>query len=118
MGTLQYLLRRLLLAIPTLFGITLVTFTIINLAPGDPASLRAGDVQDPEQSERIVAALDAKGVPHAYMAFEGEQHGFRQAETIVAVADAELSFYGQVLGFDTPGVGEPVKIVHGESLEG
>jgi dipeptidyl aminopeptidase/acylaminoacyl peptidase len=72
----------------------------------------------PEQSERIVAALDAKGVPHAYMAFEGEQHGFRQAETIVAVADAELSFYGQVLGFDTPGVGEPVKIVHGESLEG
>lgn len=70
----------------------------------------------PEQSERIVAALDAKGIPHAYMAFEGEQHGFRQSETIIAVADAELSFYGQVLGFETPHVGTPVEIVHSGNL--
>jgi dipeptidyl aminopeptidase/acylaminoacyl peptidase len=70
----------------------------------------------PEQSERIVAALDAKGIPHAYLAFEGEQHGFRQSATIVAVADAELSFYGQVLGFETPDVGTPVGIVHAENL--
>lgn len=70
----------------------------------------------PEQSERIVAALDAKGIPHAYLAFEEEQHGFRLASSIVAVADAELSFYGQVLGFDTPGVGSPVPIAHGANL--
>lgn len=70
----------------------------------------------PEQSERIVAALDAKGIPHAYLAFEGEQHGFRQASSIVVVADAELSFYGQVLGFETPDVDSPVAIVHADKL--
>ena len=60
MGTFGYLLRRLLLTIPTLVGITLVTFFIISLAPGDPAALRATDVQDVEQSERIVAELRAR----------------------------------------------------------
>ena len=70
----------------------------------------------PEQSERIVAALDSKGIPHAYLAFAGEQHGFRQAQTIVDVADAELSFYGQVLGFATPDVENPTVIMHAGSL--
>lgn len=70
----------------------------------------------PEQSERIVAALDGKGIPHAYLAFEGEQHGFRQAQTIIDVANAELSFYGQVLGFATPGVEHPVPITHAGNL--
>ncbi len=54
---LQYLTRRLLQIIPTLVGITLVVFTIICLAPGDPAALRAGEVQDPMISERIVMDL-------------------------------------------------------------
>ena len=57
MGGLQYLIRRLLLAVVTLFGITLVVFSIICLAPGDPAALRATDVQDPEQSERIILEI-------------------------------------------------------------
>lgn len=70
----------------------------------------------PNQSERIVEALDAKGIPHAYLAFAGEQHGFRMAETIVAVLDAELSFYGQVFGFEPAGGGEPVPITHGAAL--
>ncbi len=70
----------------------------------------------PNQSERIVAALDAKGIPHAYLAFEGEQHGFRKAETIISVLNAELSFYGQVFGFDPHGVSEPVTIAHGDRL--
>jgi dipeptidyl aminopeptidase/acylaminoacyl peptidase len=56
----------------------------------------------PAQSEVIVAALRARGVPVTYMAFEGEQHGFRQAATIRRALDAELSFYAQVLGFDLP----------------
>ena len=59
-------------------------------------------VVPPAQAEQMVEALGAKGLPFSYLAFEGEQHGFRQAETIVAVAQAELSFYGRVLGF-TPG---------------
>ena len=70
----------------------------------------------PEQSERIVAALDAAGVPHAYLAFEGEQHGFRMADTIKAVHDAELSFYGQVFGFEPAGIDEPVSVVHADAL--
>ena len=44
-----------------------------------------------------------KGIPHAYPLFEGEQHGFRKAETVVVALLAELFFYGQVLGFTPPG---------------
>lgn len=54
----------------------------------------------PAQSEQIVEAVRAKGIPVAYLAFEGEQHGFRQAETIRRALQAELAFYGSVFGFD------------------
>jgi dipeptidyl aminopeptidase/acylaminoacyl peptidase len=70
----------------------------------------------PNQSERICQALDAKGVPHAYLAFEGEQHGFRRADTIRTVHDAELSFYGQVFGFEPHGVAQPVQLNHADKL--
>ncbi|MGQ0576802.1 MAG: S9 family peptidase [Pseudonocardia sp.] len=56
----------------------------------------------PDQSEMIVDALRAKGVPVAYLLFDGEQHGFRRAENVRRALDAELSFYAQVLGFDLP----------------
>jgi dipeptidyl aminopeptidase/acylaminoacyl peptidase len=56
----------------------------------------------PNQAEMIVEAVRAKGVPVAYVAFPGEQHGFRQAANIRAALDGELSFYAQVLGFDLP----------------
>ncbi|MFC4003340.1 prolyl oligopeptidase family serine peptidase [Prauserella oleivorans] len=62
------------------------------------------EICPPEQAERFIAALEGTGIPHAYLAFEGEQHGFRRAETIVAALEAELAFYGQVFGFATPGV--------------
>lgn len=58
----------------------------------------------PVQAERFRDALVAKGVPHAYRAYPGEAHGFRRRETIVDAAEASLSFYGQILGFDPPGV--------------
>ena len=48
--------------------------------------------------------LARKGIPHAYLEFEGEQHGFRKSATIIAAHEAELSFYGQVFGFEPPGV--------------
>jgi len=70
----------------------------------------------PEQSEVMADALRAKQIPVAYLAFEGEQHGFRKAETIVRVAEAELSFYGQVLGFVPAGDIEPVAIEFAENL--
>jgi hypothetical protein len=49
-------------------------------------------------------------VPHAYLAFEGEQHGFRRAETNVRCMEAELYFYGRILGFQPAGEIEPVEI--------
>lgn len=62
------------------------------------------EVVPPSQAELFRDALVARGVPHAYLLFPGEQHGFRAAATIVAALEAELSFYGQVLGFDPPGI--------------
>jgi dipeptidyl aminopeptidase/acylaminoacyl peptidase len=53
----------------------------------------------PAQAEIIVAALQANGLPYAYLAFAGEQHGFRKAETIVRAEEAVLSFYSRVFGF-------------------
>jgi len=73
------------------------------------------EVVPPSQSEMIVEALRAKGVPVAYVAFEGEQHGFRRAENIRTALDSELSFYGQVLGFALP-AGEDIKPVAIENL--
>jgi dipeptidyl aminopeptidase/acylaminoacyl peptidase len=58
----------------------------------------------PVQADRFMAGLAGSGIPHAYLRFEGEQHGFRRAESIIAAYEAELSFYGQVFGFTTPGV--------------
>jgi dipeptidyl aminopeptidase/acylaminoacyl peptidase len=58
----------------------------------------------PAQCERFLERVRKRGTPHAYLAFAGEQHGFRKAATIRAALEAELSFYGQVLGFDPPGV--------------
>lgn len=62
------------------------------------------EICPPDQADRFVAGLAGRGIEHAYLKFKGEQHGFRKAETIVAALEAELSFYGQVFGFETPGV--------------
>jgi dipeptidyl aminopeptidase/acylaminoacyl peptidase len=65
-------------------------------------------VDDPvvprQQSETIAADLAAHGIKHAYIAFEGESHGFRKANSMVTSLEAELSFYGQIMGFDPPGI--------------
>ena len=58
-----------------------------------------------------VAALKENGVPHAYLAFEGEQHGFRKSETVIRCLEAELSFYAQMFGFEPADDIEPVEIV-------
>lgn len=61
-------------------------------------------VVPPDQSRAIVSALKAKGVPVAYIEFDGEQHGFRKAESIVRSLESELVFYGQVFGFTPDGL--------------
>jgi len=73
------------------------------------------EVVPPAQSEIMVAALEAKGLPYAYLLFEGEQHGFRKAENIVRSHEAELSFYAQILGFEP---GDPIEPVSIANLEG
>ncbi len=70
----------------------------------------------PAQAEAIVAALDRNRVPHAYVAFEGEQHGFRRAENQVRAREAELWFYGRVFGFQPADALEPVPVAHAEGL--
>jgi dipeptidyl aminopeptidase/acylaminoacyl peptidase len=64
----------------------------------------------PNQAELMVAALRAKGLPVAYLPFEGEQHGFRQAANIRRALDAELTFYAQIFGFALADAVEPVAI--------
>ncbi|NNL67532.1 MAG: S9 family peptidase [Myxococcales bacterium] len=58
----------------------------------------------PSQTERIVAALRERGVPHAYVCFEGEGHGFRRAQNLITSLEGERWFYGRILGFE---VGPP-----------
>ncbi|WP_344091321.1 S9 family peptidase [Microbacterium deminutum] len=61
-------------------------------------------VVPPSQSEAVRDALAANGVPHAYLAFAGEGHGFRLAATVARSLEAELAFLGQIFGFEPPGV--------------
>ena len=70
------------------------------------------EIVPPAQSEMIVDALKARGVPVAYLLFEGEQHGFRSAGNIVAALEAELAFFGRVLGF-TPADRLPDLLISG-----
>jgi dipeptidyl aminopeptidase/acylaminoacyl peptidase len=67
-------------------------------------------VVPPDQAEMMVKALSERGLPVAYVAFEGEQHGFRRAESIRRALDAELYFYSRVFGFDLAESVEPVEI--------
>lgn len=64
----------------------------------------------PSQAELMVEALRAKGLPFAYLAFEGEQHGFRRKENIARSLEAELFFYSKIFGFDLADYVEPVRI--------
>ena len=67
----------------------------------------------PAQSQKMFEAARAKELPVAYVAFEGEQHGFRQAANIKRALDGELYFYSKVFGFE---LAEAVEAVHIENL--
>ena len=64
----------------------------------------------PNQAEMMFDAVRAKGLPCAYLPFEGEQHGFRRAENIKRALEAELYFYSRVFGFELADAVEPVEI--------
>ena len=67
-------------------------------------------VVPPQQAEAIVAALAANGIPYAYLPFEGEGHGFRGAAAQRRSLEAELSFLGQVFGFEPADRIEPIVV--------
>ncbi len=67
-------------------------------------------VVPPNQAEKMVEAVRAKKLPVAYLTFEGEQHGFRKAENIKRVLEAELYFYSKIFGFEPAELVEPVEI--------
>jgi dipeptidyl aminopeptidase/acylaminoacyl peptidase len=67
-------------------------------------------VVPPSQSEVIVEALKQRGIPYAYIAFEGEGHGFRKAENMKRATEAHLSFLAQVSGFELADELEPIEI--------
>jgi dipeptidyl aminopeptidase/acylaminoacyl peptidase len=71
-------------------------------------------VVPPAQAEVIVEALKERGIPYAYIAFEGEGHGFRKAENVKRALEAHLSFLAQVFGFQPADELEPLQI---ENLE-
>ena len=64
----------------------------------------------PNQAEDMFEALKKKGIPTAYVAYEGEQHGFRQAQNIKHALDTELYFYSRIFSFETADVLEGIKI--------
>jgi dipeptidyl aminopeptidase/acylaminoacyl peptidase len=70
------------------------------------------EIVPPAQAELIVAALRERGVPHAYLLFPGEGHGFRKADNIVRSLEAELSFYLQILGIEAADPAARLEIEH------
>ena len=74
----------------------------------------ADEVVPPSQAETIVAALRRRGVPYAYLAYAGEGHGFRRADSQRRMVEANLAFMGEVFGFAPADELEPLEI---ENLE-
>jgi dipeptidyl aminopeptidase/acylaminoacyl peptidase len=71
---------------------------------------REDKVVPPSQSEIMVAALEEKGLPYAYLEFEGEAHGFRDSRNIIRALEAELYFYSRIFGFELGEEVQPVEI--------
>ena len=70
------------------------------------------EVVPPRQAEMMAEVLELKGIPYAYIAFEGEGHGFRREECIRRTLEATLAFVGRIFGFEPPDELEPLEIAH------
>jgi len=69
-------------------------------------------VVPPSQAEIMVEALERKGIPYAYLPFEGEGHGFRRSESLQRSLEAVLAFVGQVFGFQPADEVEPLEVAN------
>jgi len=68
-------------------------------------------VVPPSQAEMMIDSLTSNGVKVAYLAFDGEAHGFRKPETVCLAFGSELWFYGEVFGFQPVGVVNPLEFL-------
>jgi dipeptidyl aminopeptidase/acylaminoacyl peptidase len=78
-----------------------------------PVAFFQGDedkIVPPNQAELMVDALRKKGLPVAYVLFEGEQHGFRKAANIKRTLDGEFYFFSRIFGFEPADNFEPIEI--------
>jgi dipeptidyl aminopeptidase/acylaminoacyl peptidase len=75
-------------------------------------------VVPPAQSEVIVKALEQRGIPHAYIAYAGEGHGFRKSENVKHALAAHLSFLAQIFGFEPADELEPIEIENVDRVAG
>jgi dipeptidyl aminopeptidase/acylaminoacyl peptidase len=66
------------------------------------------EIVPPAQAEAMVEVLERKGIPYAYIPFEGEGHGFRKDANIRRTIEATLAFVGQVFGFEPADELEPL----------
>ena len=57
-------------------------------------------VVPPDQSEAIAEELGGRGIPVSYLAFEGEAHGFRRAETLIEATRSEHAFFARIMGLE------------------
>ena len=64
----------------------------------------------PAQAEMLAEAARQKHLPVALIMFEGEGHGFRRAETIKAATEAQIYFFGRILGFEPADRVSPIPI--------
>jgi dipeptidyl aminopeptidase/acylaminoacyl peptidase len=60
------------------------------------------EICPPEQAERLLRAVEGRGVPHTYRTYEGEQHGFRRDATVIDAVLAEHALYARVFAFPGP----------------
>ncbi|MGK7881694.1 MAG: prolyl oligopeptidase family serine peptidase [Crocosphaera sp.] len=72
-------------------------------------------VVPPNQAEMMVESLTKKGIPVAYVPFEGEQHGFRQADNIKYALDSEFYFYSRIFKFTPAETLQPITILNYDS---
>lgn len=70
-----------------------------------------------KQSKTVFNALKAKGVPVAYLAFNGEEHGLKDPHNKIKALEVELAFYGKVFGFTPAGEQAPLRLENARNLK-
>jgi dipeptidyl aminopeptidase/acylaminoacyl peptidase len=73
-------------------------------------------VVPPNQSQMMAAALRKKGIPVAYLEFQGEGHGFRVADNIVCATESEYAFFCRVFGIAPADELPPISIDNADNL--